>query len=253
MREVGNVFLKEKMNRLLGKAGIAALTAIMVCTSGMKSNAQGVVSQNASDVEEKGYYVEIDTPKNDIISYKCQKEEPVSVTKLKSIIKGGDTVSPQGIYIREAYEYVPNYMTMDNTYKSVCYVNGDNRGGSSDLTINLEYSTSGTVTASLGGHASVSAEAGVIFAKAKTQLTVDVCYSRSWTQGTKIGASYTVKSGKYEKIEAFIPAVKTAGKIKYRVYMDSNPGNVFYEYGKDLNAMYAPVSNGIYIKSSSAK
>ena len=132
MRGAWNVFLKEKMNRLLGKAGIAALTAIMVCTSGMKSNAQGVVSQNASEVEEKGY-------------------------------------------------------------------------------------------------------------------------SRSWTQGTKIGASYTVKSGKYEKIEAFIPAVKTAGKIKYRVYMDSNPGNVFYEYGRDLNAMYAPVSNGIYIKSSSAK
>ena len=43
-------------------------------------------------------------------------------------------------------------------------------------------------------------------------------------------SSHSIAPGKFEVLNVYIPAVRTAGRLKYKVYMDGYPENVFYEY-----------------------
>ena len=75
----------------------------------------------------------------------------------------------------------------------------------------------------------------------------EVTGSRSWTKGTSAGVSYSIAPGKFEVLNVYIPAVRTAGRLKYKVYMDGYPENVFYEY-KTLTESYAPQKNSVHYK-----
>lgn len=158
-------------------------------------------------------------------------------------------MEPRGVYIRELVEYIPIYTSIDDTYQEIGFISADNRGGSSPLQITYVYTSSGTTTASFAGHGNGTAEAGVIFAKMKVEIGVELGYSRSWTQGTSSGASYVVQPGAFQKLCAYIPAAKTEGRLKYKVYMDGYPENVFYEYESLGGAAFAPLKYGIHFKT----
>lgn len=157
-------------------------------------------------------------------------------------------MEPRGVYIRELVEFIPIYTSMDYTYQLTGSISGDNRDGSSPLQITYVYSTSGTTTASFAGYGHATAEAGVIFAKMEVEAGFELGFSRSWTQGTSSGASYSIKPGAFETLNAYIPAVKTEGKLKYKVYMDGYPESVFYEYKSLGGASFAPLKSGIHFK-----
>lgn len=59
--------------------------------------------------------------------------------------------------------------------------------------------------------------------------------------------SHSIAPGKFEVLNVYIPAVRTAGRLKYKVYMDGYPENVFYEY-KTLTESYAPQKNSVHYK-----
>lgn len=151
------------------------------------------------------------------------------------------------MYIRECVAYEPNYTTKDYTHTYLGSVSGNNRQGSTELQLTYVYETSGTTTASIAGHINGTAEANIILTKAEIEIGVELSYSRSWTKGTSAGVSYGVGPGKFEELNVYIPAVKTAGRLKYKVYMDSQPNDIFYEY-QTVNESYAPMKNSIHYK-----
>ena len=83
--------------------------------------------------------------------------------------------------------------------------------------------------------------------KMSAEVGVSVTVTRSWTSGTNAGASYYVPIGLFQAMQVYIPAVKTAGRLKYKVYMDGYPNNYFYSY-KTLTESYAPQEGGVYFK-----
>lgn len=162
-----------------------------------------------------------------------------------------EQIEPRGAYIRECVAYEPNYTTIDYTHKLLGSVSGDNTKGSSTLQITYSYEQSGTTTASIAGHVNGSTEANVVFAKMQVEVGVEVAGSRSWTKGTSAGVSYGIAPGKFEVLNVYIPAVRTAGRLKYKVYMDGYPENIFYEY-KTLSESYAPQKNSVHYKVTSS-
>ncbi len=153
----------------------------------------------------------------------------------------------RGMYIRECVGYEPDYTEIDYTHTYIDRVYGDNTQGSAVLYLTYEYTTSGTTTASISGYSNSSTEANVVLTKMKAEIGVEVTFSRSWTEGKSAGVSYGVSPGKFEAIDVYIPAVKTSGRLKYKVYMDTYPDDVFYEY-KTLNESYAPFNSSVYFK-----
>ena len=115
------------------------------------------------------------------------------------------------------------------------------------MQITYQYEQSGTTTASIAGYANGTTEANVVFAKMQAEVGVEVTGSRSWTKGASAGVSYSIAPGKFEVLNVYIPAVRTAGRLKYKVYMDGYPENVFYEY-KTLTESYAPQKNSVHYK-----
>lgn len=94
------------------------------------------------------------------------------------------------------------------------------------MQITYQYEQSGTTTASIAGYANGTTEANVV-CKMQAEVGVEVTGSRSWTKGTSAGVSYSIAPGKFEVLNVYIPAVRTAGRLKYKVYMDGYPENVF--------------------------
>lgn len=158
-----------------------------------------------------------------------------------------EKIQPRGAYIRECVAYEPNYTQMKYEHKLLGSVSGDNTQGSSVLQVTYVYEQSGSVSASIGGYAKGSKEVNLVMAKMTAEVGIEVSATRSWTKGTAAGASYGIQPGKFEVLNVYIPAVKTAGRLKYKVYMDSNPSNVFYEY-KTLSESYAPQKNSVHYK-----
>ena len=85
------------------------------------------------------------------------------------------------------------------------------------MQITYQYEQSGTTTASIAGYANGTTEANVVFAKMQAEVGVEVTGSRSWTKGTSAGVSYSIAPGKFEVLNVYIPAVRTAGRLKYKV------------------------------------
>ncbi|MCB8814697.1 hypothetical protein [Desulfosporosinus shakirovi] len=157
---------------------------------------------------------------------------------------------PTGIYLRECVGYEPNYTTTDWTNKSLGQVSGDNRDGHSPLRLIYEYETTGEISAAISGHANGSTEEGVIFAKVAAEVGVEVTGTRKWYKGRSAGSSYDVPPGRFEVLKVYIPAIKTAGVLKYKVYMDGYPNDFFYEY-ETLKGSYAPIKSGVHYKVAS--
>ena len=168
----------------------------------------------------------------------------IVTTMNTTVFAANDSGIPErrGVYIRECVGYEPNYTNIDYTHKLLGSVSGDNTQGSSPMQITYQYEQSGTTTASIAGYANGTTEANVVFAKMQAEVGVEVTGSRSWTKGTSAGVSYSIAPGKFEVLNVYIPAVRTAGRLKYKVYMDGYPENVFYEY-KTLTESYAPQKN----------
>ena len=160
----------------------------------------------------------------------------IVTTMNTTVFAANDSGIPErrGVYIRECVGYEPNYTNIDYTHKLLGSVSGDNTQGSSPMQITYQYEQSGT-------------EANVVFAKMQAEVGVEVTGSRSWTKGTSAGVSYSIAPGKFEVLNVYIPAVRTAGRLKYKVYMDGYPENVFYEY-KTLTESYAPQKNSVHYK-----
>ena len=161
----------------------------------------------------------------------------IVTTMNTTVFAANDSGIPErrGVYIRECVGYEPNYTNIDYTHKLLGSVSGDNTQGSSPMQITYQYEQSGTTTASIAGYANGTTEANVVFAKMQAEVGVEVTGSRSWTKG------------KFEVLNVYIPAVRTAGRLKYKVYMDGYPENVFYEY-KTLTESYAPQKNSVHYK-----
>ena len=173
----------------------------------------------------------------------------IVTTMNTTVFAANDSGIPErrGVYIRECVGYEPNYTNIDYTHKLLGSVSGDNTQGSSPMQITYQYEQSGTTTASIAGYANGTTEANVVFAKMQAEVGVEVTGSRSWTKGTSAGVSYSIAPGKFEVLNVYIPAVRTAGRLKYKVYMDGYPENVFYEY-KTLTESYAPQKNSVHYK-----
>lgn len=158
-----------------------------------------------------------------------------------------EKIEPRGVYIRECVDYEPNHTDIDYTHKFLGSVSGDNTQGSSTMQVTYVYEENGTTTASIAGYANGSTEANIVFGKMEVEVGVEVTGSRSWTKGTSAGVSYGIAPGKFEVLNVYIPAVKTSGRLKYKVYMDGYPEDVFYEY-KTLAESYAPHKNSVHYK-----
>lgn len=111
------------------------------------------------------------------------------------------------------------------------------------------YQSSGTVTASLGISAGLTAEASAIVAGVGISLGVTGTMSRSWTRGMTAGASVQLPPGGSVTITGYIPGLTAAGSLKYKVYMDGYPSNWWYEY-TPVSGIYIPEANTIYIEAS---
>lgn len=160
-------------------------------------------------------------------------------------------INPTGVYIRECIGFEPSNTSIDYTHKPLGFVSGDNRTGTNPMKITYVYDSSGSTSASISGYANTSIEANMVLGKMAAQAGVEVTSTRSWSSGTSSGVSYDIAPGKFEVLKAYIPAVKTSGQLKYKVYMDSNPSNVFYEY-KTLYSSYAPTKNAIHYQVTSS-
>ena len=80
-----------------------------------------------------------------------------------------------------------------------------------------------------------------------TQGSSPMQITYQYEQSGTAGVSYSIAPGKFEVLNVYIPAVRTAGRLKYKVYMDGYPENVFYEY-KTLTESYAPQKNSVRYK-----
>ncbi len=158
-----------------------------------------------------------------------------------------EQIQPNGIFIRKCIGYEPNHMSIDYDHTYVGFASGDNSQGTQPLTIEYTFSNSGSTTASIAGHANFSTEASVVIATVGRELGVELSVSRTWVQGTSSGCSYVVAPGTFQRVNAYIPAAVTTGRLKYEVYMDSNPENIFYEY-KNLNSSSAPIKDSVHFK-----
>lgn len=158
---------------------------------------------------------------------------------------------PKGLFIKNCVDYEPDYTSTDYTYQYVGSVSGDNRTGSEPLVLQHVYNDSGTTTASIDGHSNSSIETDMVLAKMKSEIGIEVSISRSWTAGTSTGATYSVPPGKFQIMNVYIPATVTSGRLKYRVYMEGHPDQVFYEY-KTLGTSYAPQTPSIHYQISNA-
>lgn len=145
----------------------------------------------------------------------------IVTTMNTTVFAANDSGIPErrGVYIRECVGYEPNYTNIDYTHKLLGSVSGDNTQGSSPMQITYQYEQSGTTTASIAGYANGTTEANVVFAKMQAEVGVEVTGSRSWTKGTSAGVSYSIAPGKFEVLNVYIPAVRTAGRLKYKVYI----------------------------------
>lgn len=164
-----------------------------------------------------------------------------------NVLTANAQVQTQGAYIRECVGYNPKYVTKNYPYKKLDSIIGDNRKGDGPMKLSYTYKKSGSVTSTINGYVNASAEASTVFAKVKAETGIAVSKSRSWKQGTSAGVTYSVPKGKYQEIGVYIPATKTEGKLKYKVYMDGYPDKTFYEY-KTLTTSYAIQKNGILFK-----
>lgn len=168
-----------------------------------------------------------------------------SVSGIAYAVSPPEDNNPMFMYIKHCEAYEPDYTTIDYTNKNIGTVSADNRNGHSAMIIEYTYETSGTKAASISGHTSVSAEAAIIFDKMEAEVGIEVTDSRSWTAGTSSGVSYTVAPGFFEIIAVYIPAVRTAGRLKYKVIPDGYPNSYFYEY-ETLFESYAPAETSIH-------
>ena len=139
----------------------------------------------------------------------------IVTTMNTTVFAANDSGIPErrGVYIRECVGYEPNYTNIDYTHKLLGSVSGDNTQGSSPMQITYQYEQSGTTTASIAGYANGTTEANVVFAKMQAEVGVEVTGSRSWTKGTSAGVSYSIAPGKFEVLNVYIPAVRTAGRL----------------------------------------
>ena len=90
------------------------------------------------------------------------------------------------------------------------------------------------------------------FEKMELEVGVEVTGTRSWTKGTSAGVSYGIAPGNFETLAVYIPAVRTAGRLKYKVYMDGYPQNTFYDY-LTVTESYAPCKNSVHYKTIKVK
>ena len=162
-----------------------------------------------------------------------------------------EEIETKGMYLRKCIAYEPNYTSIDYTHTYVGSVSGDNTQGSSPMHVTYVYESSGTTTASIAGYANGTNEANLVFNKMKLEVGIEVTGTRSWTKGTSAGVSYSIAPGKFEVLGVYIPAVRTAGRLKYEVYMDGYPESTFYEY-KTLSESYAPQKNSVHYKVTSS-
>ena len=152
---------------------------------------------------------------------------------------------------KEAVCSASPWLILIYTHKLLGSVSGDNRKGSSTLQITYSYEQNGTTTASIAGYVNASKEANIVFEKMEMEVGIEVTGSRSWKKGTSAGVSYGIAPGKFEGLNVYIPAVRTAGRLKYKVYMDGYPEKISYEY-KTLSESYAPQKNSIHYEVTSS-
>ncbi len=145
-------------------------------------------------------------------------------------------ISPKGMWIREFVRYDPTSNVVDYTYINV---------GSASLTNNrpeiatlqFEYQSSGTTTASFGASVTAETEIDAIIASVTASVGYTATYSKSWTAGTATGASTTVSPGRTAYITGYIAGTTISGSLVYKIYMDGyEEDSTRYEYKSVLNA-----------------
>lgn len=159
-------------------------------------------------------------------------------------------IEPRGVFIRTCIGFDPDYTYEDDFHTLIGSLVWDNTDGLSPVTVTYQYEQSGSLEASIGAYLNGSAEFEYVLASMRAEAGVSVTATRTWTAGFTASGSYQVPAGVRQDLDVYIPAVVTAGRLNYEVYMDGYPENVFYEY-KTLTESFAPKPNSVSFKMTS--
>lgn len=174
---------------------------------------------------------------------------PLSIRVCAADTGTSEAVSPN-TYIRECVDYEPDYITTDSSYAIVGSASIDNTKGTSAISVSYVYEYNGASDAYLSGFDTASSEADTVFAKLENEADTEVTASIDLSKGIAPAADYTVAAGSYEGVNTTITAIKTAGKLKYRVYKESSPDDIIYQY-KTLEESYIPLKDYIHLQTFS--
>lgn len=161
---------------------------------------------------------------------------------------GAENISP-GSVMRELVRYDPSVISTDWTFREIVSVSGDNREGGSPFKVSFATGTSGSYTTHFGTEITGSYEQDFLVAQVSAGASFPVSDSRSWTTATECGVEQEVAPGKFQVIQAFIPAVLTKGSLVIKAYTEYDLHNYWYEY-KTVPSIYLPAEGHIHYKAN---
>lgn len=104
-----------------------------------------------------------------------------------------------------------------------------------------------TATTSIGLSGSVEAEIDALVSTVKTRISLDVKQSVTMTKGTTYSTGFYVPAGKSGSITAYIPAVKTEGRMRVDKYDYTSSDNYLVSTAyKIMLTSYVPILGDLH-------
>lgn len=202
---------------------ILLASSIILSGFGLASPASAATTQHLWDENTKSV---IDPS---ILNSQPVVDETANVQDINIEGTNKEGIAPMAIFrTLVRYDQSSAIVDLEKKYVGIFIVdNRSNQFASASMTYEADSSDTFGVEATTG--ISVSAEKDLVVAKVNGTVSVGATASRSWTRGTKYGASTTVPAKTLGAAKAFIPGTSTKGQMVYKLTTDST-GEVRYEY-----------------------
>lgn len=154
------------------------------------------------------------------------------------------------MYGKETVGYESDYQVLDLYYQEIGKISGANNTNEV-MEISFTSYKSGSVSTNIGLAVTGSYEQDLVLASVEIEVGIELSKTRTWTKGETYGAKINVAPGSNYVLTGYVPAVKTCGRIKYRVYDLNYPdGWCTYTYKQLGREVYIPAENYIHVEAN---
>ena len=160
-----------------------------------------------------------------------------------------NTMQPRIMYVNE-YTYEPKSSSRYNKYKIIGTASLDNTENSVECYLGFEVQSTVTAKASIGISNSVETQIDAVVAAINTKTQFNVASELSYSKGRTFVTNFDVPAGMNGSITAYVPAVKTEGKMRVDMY-DYTSSDVHHISTKyiTMTTSYAPITTDVHFVS----